>query len=135
MTANSSGASYEHLIGGLIRDKGHVPVAQVDVGRRPDGRRHRADFVVGTNRGEVIVSCKYQGSKGTAEEKLAFEVVKLAYTLNNHPHYRQAYLVLGGDGWDERTLKFARNELLAYIRGADKVVVLTTREFAALPML
>lgn len=126
---------YEQLIGGLIRQKGLIPIPQVDIGKRPDGRRHRADFVVATENGEVIVSCKVQHEKGTAEEKLPFEVLKLVYALETNPQYRHAYLVLGGGGWDERLLGFIRKELPNYLRGADRVEVKTTLEFAELPTL
>jgi hypothetical protein len=74
----------------------------VVVGDKPGGGKHRADLVARRSTGkELIVSCKTQNTGGTAEEKLPFELMKLAHTVSDDPSHWGDYavLIVDGVGW------------------------------------
>lgn len=64
-------------------------------------RKHKVDFVVTMPDGVVLVSVKWQGTRGTGEEKVPHEVMRLKEAIDLH-RARRAYVVLGGEGWTLR---------------------------------
>jgi hypothetical protein len=60
-----------------------------------NGRRHRIDILVDR---QHLISCKSQNAKGTNEEKLPFEVMKLQDAIEDGK-YERATIVLDGNGW------------------------------------
>lgn len=74
---------------------------QVRVGDRCGGRAHKVDAVVAKDGENVLVSLKWQQTRGTAEQKVPFEVMCLADAVRAG-HAVRAYLVLGGDRWTLR---------------------------------
>jgi hypothetical protein len=69
---------------------------------KPGGGKHRVDFeVVSTQNQEIrgLFSCKYQKGGGTADEKIAYEVIKLLAAMKLDPRYKHSWIALGGNGW------------------------------------
>ena len=114
-------------LGGYEYVRGH------DIGKRPSGKRHKVDVLATDNSDrKILVSLKWQQVGGTAEEKIPYEVMCLAYALRTSDgKYSDAYLVLGGDGWSLRDfyLSGALNQHLKY---ADLVKIRTLESFVGL---
>jgi len=104
------------------------------VGGKPGGGRHKIDYELVSLRDENIrglVSCKKQGTSGTAQEKVAYEVIKLLHTMEQDQRYRHAWLVLGGNGWSQDIKQFLRNEIQKWIPELQKkrlTIILSTDE-------
>lgn len=97
---------------------GFVPRRQQNVGMRPGGGKHVIDWELVDEADPAVrglVSCKFQASAGTVEEKLAYEVIKLLHTMGEDPRYRRAWLVLGGQGWSKGMLAFMRDEMPKWV--------------------
>jgi hypothetical protein len=97
----STGAVLEAMILPALKRGGYACEAQVLVGQRCGGGKHRVDAVARRDTDEILVSLKWQQSGGTAEQKVPFEVMCLADAVRSGRGTR-AYLVLGGDGWTLR---------------------------------
>ncbi len=113
----TTGKVLEEMIEPVLRRAGYHYVAQYPVGQRPDGKPYRADLVILEPR-RIVISLKWQQVGGTAEEKVPFELMTLAY-LVHQGKCEKAYLVLGGTGWSPRLREF-------YLRGG-------VRQFFVLP--
>jgi len=102
---------------------------QVNIGKSPSGRRHVIDWeLVSLDDSSVrgLVSVKYQATGGTAEEKVAYEVVKLIHAMREDSRYKRSWLVLGGVGWTPGLKLFYRDELHEFIPDVSgKVVIIT----------
>ena len=87
-----------------LRMGGYSCEAQVNVGKRPGGRRHVIDVLVTDGQGrKYLISLKWQQVSGTAEQKVPFEAICLAEAIRTgNGEYFRAYLVLGGGGWSLR---------------------------------
>jgi len=88
------------------------------VGSKPGGGRHRIDYelVLKSNENRRgLVSCKKQGTSGTAQEKVAYEVIKLLHTMAEDQRYAKAWLILGGNGWSADIREFLRSEIQRWI--------------------
>ena len=130
----TTGSSYEAIIEMCIKrscEKNNLDaVSQAVVGIKPGGGRHRVDWEIidkadPSNRG--LISCKYQGTSGTAEEKLAYEVIKLLHAMKTDPRYKKSWIIMGGNGWSEGMREFTRNHLSEWIPEMKrKVSILTT---------
>ena|SRR5947207_181577 len=79
---------------------------------------------------KILVSLKWQQVAGTAEQKIPFEVICLAEALESE-EYEKAYVVLGGEGWTLRQF-YTSGGLANYLRGADRVDIVTLERFVAL---
>jgi hypothetical protein len=118
----STGKEYEEIVAMCIArscNKNNLDYkAQSHVGEKPGGGKHKVDWELidksDVNR-RALLSCKTQSSSGTAEEKLAYEVIKLVYTMDSDPRYKHAWVVLGGTGWSSGMKKFAKEKLVDYV--------------------
>jgi hypothetical protein len=45
-----------------------------------------------------LISCKFQGTSGTAEEKMAYEVIKLLHAMKMDTRYKKSWIIMGGEG-------------------------------------
>tara|TARA_B100000965_G_scaffold363641_1_gene346579 strand:- start:810 stop:1277 length:468 start_codon:yes stop_codon:yes gene_type:complete len=87
--------------------------SQVWLGYHPNGtKKHKLDILLGgqvyvkennklptsLHKGGELISLKYQGVDGTAEEKVPYEFIKLQHSIDRH-NYEGAVIVLCGDGW------------------------------------
>ncbi len=132
----STGSNYESIIEACIKrscEKNDLKaVGQAFVGIKPGGGKHRVDWEIidknnDDNRG--LVSCKYQGTSGTAEEKMAYEVIKLLHAMNTDSRYKKSWIIMGGEGWSPGMREFIKNHLPEWIPGMkDSVFILSTDE-------
>lgn len=130
----TTGSNYEAIIEMCIRrsceKNGLEAISQTNIGTKPGGGKHRVDWEIidkqdPSSRG--LISCKYQGTSGTAEEKMAYEVIKLLYTMKVDPRYKKSWIIMGGEGWSAGMREFIKNHLSEWIPGMrDKVEILTT---------
>jgi hypothetical protein len=130
----TTGSNYEAIIEMCIRrscDKNNLEaISQSTIGSKPGGGKHRVDWEIfdkddSTRRG--LISCKYQGTSGTAEEKIAYEVIKLLHTMQSDTRYRHSWIIMGGEGWSTGMREFIRNHLTDWIPAMEnRVTILTT---------
>jgi hypothetical protein len=130
----TTGSNYEAIIEICIKrscEKNQLTaVPQATVGDKPGGGKHRVDWEIYRNgdpefRG--LISCKFQGTSGTAEEKIAYEVIKLLHTMKLDPRYKKSWIIMGGDGWSVGMRSFVLNHLTEWIPSmSQKVEILTT---------
>jgi hypothetical protein len=133
----TTGSNYEQIIELCLKrscEKNKLTaLPQVFVGLKPGGGKHRVDWEVFRNddpefRG--LISCKFQKSSGTAEEKIAYEVIKLLHTMAIDGRYKKSWIVMGGDGWSSGMKLFVREDLPKWIPGMkNQVYILNTDEF------
>lgn len=129
----SSGRTLEKMISSALDHNGYTYLEQARVANSIAGREHRIDFVI-TSPVEVFVSVKWQGSEGSVEEKVPFEVIRLMHLLSQNEvvvrkgsknkknlheislHPRRAYVVLAGNGWNPKLKEwYTSGGLLAYL--------------------
>jgi len=132
----TTGSDYEVIIRACIerscRKNDMSAASQISIGEKPGGGKHRVDWELTSNVDENVkglVSCKFQKSSGTAEEKIAYEVIKLLHAMDVDSRYKHSWIVMGGNGWSSGIRKFATQELVKWVpsmRG--KVTFLTTDE-------
>lgn len=120
-----TGGQFERAVAAILQ-RCQVPfLSQVEVGEKPGGGKHRVDHVVTLSSGqELLVSCKTQNVGGTAEEKIPFELVKLAHTVFDNPDRwgEYAVLVLDGDGWSSGIKKMLNEDAWLWMDEARKRV-------------
>lgn len=97
---------------------------------KPGGGKHRIDFEIVSQRDPNIrglFSCKYQKSGGSADEKIAYEVIKLLDAMKVDSRYKHSWIALGGNGWSKSIKKFVSEghieEWIPSMRG--KVTIFT----------
>ena len=130
----TTGSNYEAIIEMCIKrscEKNNLEaISQANIGIKPGGGKHRVDWEIidksdPNSRG--LISCKYQGTSGTAEEKMAYEVIKLLYTMKLDSRYKKSWIIMGGEGWSTGMREFINNHLSAWIPAMqNKVSILTT---------
>lgn len=124
-----TGSVLEKMILPALEAGGYDYDVRVKVGRRLGQGTHIVDVVIRKNGKSSLVSLKWQQVSGTAEQKIPFEVICLASTLEESEHDR-AYLVLGGEGWRLRNF-YTSGALKKYLKSADSVEILTLESFVA----
>lgn len=127
-----TGAVLEEMVLPALRRGGYTAQKQVHVGEKLGGGRHFVDVVATSSSGEtILVSMKWQESSGTAEQKVPFEIMRLAKTIEeSRGQYEKAYLVLGGPGWSLRDF-YVSGGLQKYMRNTEKVSIMTLEGFVA----
>ena len=130
----TTGSNYEAIIEMCIKrscEKNDLEaISQATIGIKPGGGKHRVDWEIidksdPNSRG--LISCKYQGTSGTAEEKMAYEVIKLLYTMKMDSRYKKSWIIMGGEGWSTGMREFINNHLSDWIPAMqNKVSILTT---------
>ncbi|HKY42200.1 MAG TPA: PD-(D/E)XK nuclease superfamily protein [Pyrinomonadaceae bacterium] len=108
---------------------GYECAVRVKVGHRLGQGAHIVDVVATKEERRILVSLKWQQVSGTAEQKIPFEVICLASTMNEGV-YDKAYLVLGGEGWKLRSF-YTTGGLKKYLTGIESVEILTLESFVA----
>ena len=118
----TTGSAFESVIEAAIKrscEKFNMKaVPQVSVGEKPGGGKHRIDWeLIDNSNPEIrgLVSCKTQTTSGTAEEKIAYEVIKLLHTMKIDSRYQHSWIVLGGTGWSHSMKKFIDTELVSWV--------------------
>ena len=132
----TTGSNYESIIELCIKrscDKHNLrAVDQAFVGEKPGGGRHKIDWeiidVANENR-RALVSCKVQNKSGTAEEKIAYEVIKLLHAMEHDPRYLHSWILMGGDGWSAGMKSFVENELEKWVPAMrDRVTIISSTD-------
>ena len=118
----TTGSHFEDIIESVIKrscEKYNMSaVAQVNIGDKPGGGKHRIDWELIDNTDTNIrglVSCKTQNTSGTAEEKVAYEVIKLLHSMKIDSRYVHSWIVLGGTGWSHSMKNFINNDLILWV--------------------
>lgn len=91
-----TGGVLEAMILPALDRGGYSYRKQVKVGQRLGCGAHKVDVVAEKAGRRVLISLKWQQSKGTIEQKVPFETICLAEALA--AGYDHAYVVLGGEG-------------------------------------
>jgi len=128
-----TGGVLEEMILPALQQGGYTFRKQVVVGRRPGGSRHKIDILAHKGEGKpILISLKWQQVVGTAEQKVPFEVICLCdEILGKRKQYRDAYLVLGGDGWKLRDY-YVSGRLSKHLKHARLVKIHTLESFIRL---
>ena len=132
----TTGSNYEQIIELCLRrscaKNDMTAKPQVTVGEKPGGGKHRVDWELVKNNDQTVrglISCKFQGTSGTAEEKIAYEVIKLLHSMDADNRYKKSWIIMGGDGWSPGMRKFVRTELVKWVPAMHgKVLILSTDE-------
>lgn len=131
-----TGAAFKEVVDGILTGIASradlVLERSVVIGEKPNGQPNRIDFTL-TRRSNTavrgLISCKTQSTSGTAEEKVAFEVIRLLRTMKYDSRYRHSWIVLGGSGWSEDLVDFYVNEMKIYVPKMEQnVTILRTDE-------
>jgi hypothetical protein len=133
----TTGSNYEQIIEMCLSrscEKNELgKISQSTVGKKPGGGNHRIDweiFKLADTSTRGLISCKFQKSSGTAEEKIAYEVIKLLHTMKEDSRFKKSWIVMGGDGWSTGMKGFVRTELPLWIpEMKNKITILNTDEF------
>ncbi len=130
----TTGSNYEAINEMCIKrscEKNNLEaISQATIGTKPGGGKHRVDWEIidkqdPESRG--LISCKYQGTSGTAEEKMAYEVIKLLYTMKTDTRYKKSWIIMGGEGWSIGMREFIKNHLSEWIpEMGGRISILTT---------
>jgi hypothetical protein len=96
----NTGKEYEELVEDALLNKSNsLFERQVFIGIKPNKKtKHYVDILLIEK--DEVVSLKYQGCSGTAEEKIPYEVLVLQHQINEGK-CKTATIVLGGDGWTQ----------------------------------
>ena len=96
----TTGKDFEKVVKIALEAEGYLLEKQVQVGTRPNGRKHMIDLVAKKKGRSILVSLKWQQTSGTAEQKVPYEIICLSEALKQaRGKHQAAYLVLGGEGW------------------------------------
>lgn len=104
---------------------------QVKVGQRLGCGVHNVDVVAEKDGRRILISLKWQQSKGTVEQKVPFEAICLAEALD--AGYDKAFLVLGGEGMKANLRQFyTRGGLKPFLNVPwDRLELITLEGFVA----
>lgn len=130
----STGSNYEAIVELCIKRSCQMnnlsAIPQSNVGEKPGGGKHRVDWELYQNSDPTIrglISCKFQSTSGTAEEKIAYEVIKLLHSMKFDPRYKKSWIIMGGEGWSSGMREFVRNHLGEWIpEMKSKIEILST---------
>jgi hypothetical protein len=118
----TTGSSYEDVIKTCVvrasKRNNFSAIPQSIIGKKPGGGNHRVDYELIDNVDDSIrglISCKFQSTSGTAEEKIAYEVIKLLHAMSIDSRYKHSWIVLGGEGWSPQMKIFATQHLENWI--------------------
>ena len=118
----TTGSQFESIVESVIKrscEKHNMKaLPQVTVGDKPGVGRHRIDWELVDKNDENIrglVSCKSQNTSGTAEEKVAYEVIKILHSMKVDSRYMHGWIILGGTGWSHSMRSFIEKDLSNWV--------------------
>ncbi len=101
---------FENILDDALTKKGYTVLDNKSLNLKCSftGRKHLPDKLIQTQTEEIIVlSKKWQESRGTAEEKVIYEIFKLLDLLNNQEYkIKSCYIILGGMGWSKQLKEY-----------------------------
>ena len=134
MRDTTTGSDYEDIVELCIKrscERNKLEAkSQCVIGKKPGGGKHRVDWEIykldnPNIRG--LISCKFQSTSGTAEEKIAYEVIKLLHAMKIDSRYVKSWIIMGGDGWSDGIREFTKSELSNWIpQMKGKIAIITT---------
>ena len=134
MRDTTTGSDYENIVELCIKrscERNKLEArSQSVIGKKPGGGKHRVDWEIykldnPNIRG--LISCKFQSTSGTAEEKIAYEVIKLLHAMKIDSRYVKSWIIMGGDGWSDGIREFTKSELSNWIpQMKGKITIITT---------
>lgn len=128
-----TGKTYHNVLkeisGVAARKHGYTCEEEVVIGPKPGGGDHRIDLLLRKTK-LLGVSAKTQNSTGSAEEKLYYEIIKMLHAVETGK-ISKGIIVLGGDGWSKKLVKYAKTDLYELVPTltVDKVSLMSTDEF------
>lgn len=127
-----TGGVLESMVLPALDRGGYEHRKQVVIGKRLGGRSQKADVLAWRIESEQIpISLKWQQSSGTAEQKVPFEVLCLAEAVHkSRGKFKNAYLVLGGDGWTLREF-YVSGQIREYLNNSEVVEIVSLETFVA----
>ena len=127
-----TGGVLESMVLPALERGGYRHQTQVHIGNRLGGGKHIVDVLASDEDGRrFLISVKWQQTSGTTEQKVPFEVICLAETMNADPDaYERAYVVLGGLGWKLREF-YLSGALDHHLVNAERVRVVSLEDFVA----
>lgn len=136
MRDTTTGSDYEDIVELCIKRacerNGLKATPQITIGQKPGGGNHRVDweiYKVENAKIRGLISCKFQSTSGTAEEKIAYEVIKLLHAMEKDQRYIKSWIIMGGSGWSSGMRRFVNSELSYWIPQMKNCVqILTTDE-------
>ena len=100
---------------------------QVVVGNDLFGNKYKADFVLND---EIIMSAKWQQTRGTAEQKVDYEIITLVKILKENPKYKKAYIIISGTGYTKKAKDFYLNQKhVEYIKEGNLIEIISFEDF------
>jgi DNA adenine methylase len=131
--STATGSVLESMLLPVLAKNGYVFQSQVVVGTNLGGGKHRVDVLVETPKGATIpISLKWQQVKGTAEQKVPYEIINLIRAIKaGAGRFPYAYLVIGGMGWSGLKQVYLSHELRDYIRDYNLVRIVSLEDFIA----
>ncbi len=130
----TTGSSFEDIVKACVQrscsTNGLIANRQKFVGLKPGGGRHRIDWeLVSQSNASIrgLISCKVQNTSGTADEKVAYEVIKLLYSMDVNPEYKKSWLILGGNAWTQEKINFLNIEMPKYVPKMNKGKIIIWR--------
>lgn len=132
----TTGSHYEEVVKMCIsraaEQNGFEVKRQSTVSIKPGGGKHRIDYeLIDINDSDTrgLISCKFQSKSGTAEEKIAYEVIKLLHTMSIDSRYKHSWIIMGGTGWSPNMIKFVKKDLSNWIPNMkSRITILSTDE-------
>ena len=135
MRDTTTGSDYEDIVELCIKrscERNKLEArSQSVIGEKPGGGKHRVDweiFRLDNPNVRGLISCKFQSTSGTAEEKIAYEVIKLLHAMKNDQRFVKSWIIMGGDGWSSGMRIFAQKELSEWIPEMTKRIEIITTD-------
>ena len=106
-------------------DKKHI--VDILLGGKAYKKTKKHKRYISKHQGGTLISLKYQGVEGTAEEKLPFEFIKLQNAINKYGYNKAIIVLCGDEGW---TLKdtYLSEEFVTQMKAICPDVVITDEE-------
>lgn len=134
MRDTTTGSDYENIVELCIKrscERNNLGArSQSIIGEKPGGGKHRVDWEIyklSDPNVRGLISCKFQSTSGTAEEKIAYEVIKLLHAMKIEQRFVKSWIIMGGDGWSSGMRNFAQRHLTEWIPAmSGKIEIITT---------
>ncbi|MGB9749269.1 MAG: PD-(D/E)XK nuclease superfamily protein [Caldisericia bacterium] len=83
---------------------------------------------------KIIISAKWQQVKGTAEQKILYDIISLIKIIIEYENkFLKGYVVIGGEGFSEKAREFLLSQShKKFLKDGEKIEILTIDRFVAL---